>query len=366
MRTYLWLFCFTFLLAPLFTLADIPETLLLTPSQQRYLAELIRTNPSAKTQWLKVEEEAKGYLNDAPRPLRVIHYEGLLDTDTRRIDTEKSLRDMDKLAAWLFAYYGPQDKLYAQKAKTYILAWAGTYEPTGNPINENKLEPLIHCYQTMKSYFSESEQKKVGYWLAQIAEAEISFPNMPENNWKTKQIKLVGTIGLILNREPYVVYAIEQSKGYIDKALYGDGTSRDLRQRDALSYHVSGLKPLMTLAITMDQLSENKYGLQTFNYQNPAGGSLRKSVDYVVPYALGEKTHAEWVNTKVELDRQRAAAGIAHYQPGTLYEPERSREMFELASYFAPSYQEVLRNLKNDGRNEFNSWFSVLVAAARE
>jgi len=179
-------------------------------------------------------------------------------------------------------------------------------------------------------------------------------------------MKLVGTLGLILNRETYVAYALEQAKKYIDKALYGDGTSRDLQQRDALSYHVSGLKPLMTFAITMDQLGKNKNGLQTFNYQNPAGGSLRKSVDFVVPYAMGEKQHPEWVNTKVELDRQRAAAGIAHYQPGTLYEPEQSREMFELASYFDPKYRKVVQHLMKGRVQEFDSWFSVLVAAASE
>ncbi len=353
------------LLFPCLIQAQIPETLLLTPPQQKYLRQLTRDNPDVEVLWLKVAEEAKSYLDDQPRPLAVIRYEGLLDTDPKRIDTEKSLRDMDKLAAWLFAYYGTQDEIYAQKAKTYILVWASTYRPTGNPINENKFEPLIHAYQTTKQYFSPKERTMVERWLTRIVEAEKAFPHIPENNWKTKHIKLVGTIGLILDNQAYVRYAVDQAKRYIDGALYGDGTSRDLLQRDAMGYHVSGLKPIMVLAITLDQLSDKKDGLGTFNYQNPAGGSLRKSVDYVVPYAMGEKVHQEWVNTKVELDKQRAAAGIARYQPGTLYAPERSQEMFALASYFDPAYEKVLRHLADNGASEYGSWFSVLVMVAR-
>ncbi len=346
--------------------ADIPETILLTQSQQQYLRQIIRSSAAAKVLWSKTEREAKGYLHDQPRPLQVIRYEGLLDTNPDRIDTEKSLRDMDKLAAWLFAYYATQDKVYAQKAKMYILAWAKTYRPTGNPINENKFEPLIHSYQAMKKYFPKEERERVEQWLIKIAEAEIAYPNIPQNNWKTKQIKLVGTIGLIVGREDFEQYAVEELKKYIDEALYEDGTTRDLRQRDAMSYHVSGLKPLLVAVITMDQFKNAASDNPLFDYRNPVGGSIRKSVDYVVPYALGEKVHKEWVNTKVELDRQRAAAGIAHYQPGTPYEPEQSREMFELASYFDSKYSEVLRHLAKGNEQEFDSWFSVLVAAARQ
>ncbi len=231
--------------------------------------------------------------------------------------TTQSLKDLDKVALWLSAWYGSQDKVYAEKIKTYLLAWAEAYVPTGNPINENKLEPLIHGYGVLKKSFSKTEQQRIEAWLTRIAEAELAYPRIPENNWKAKHIKLVGTIGMILDKPSYVEYARESFKKYIDKALYADGTSRDLHQRDALSYHVSGLDPLLVYAIATEQLKGNNDAFNPFTYQSPQGGSIKKSVDYVVPYAKGEKVHAEWVNTKVELDRQRAAAGIAHYQPGT-------------------------------------------------
>ncbi|HEV7350996.1 alginate lyase family protein [Telluribacter sp.] len=346
--------------------AQIRQTLLLTNPQQQEVTKLAQTNPEVRALWRPVEQEAQRYLNDEPRPLRVIHYEGLLDTNPDRIRTTESLKDLDKVAVWLFAWYGTQDQVYAQKIKEYLLAWAGTYQPTGNPINENKLEPLIHSYRVLENSFSKDEKSRVDKWVTQIAEAEMAFPRIPENNWKAKHIKLVGTIGLVLQKPRYLNYAREQFKKYIEKALYADGTSRDLHQRDALSYHVSGLDPLLVYAITQEQLGGKQSDFHPFTYQGPEGGSIQKSVDYVVPYAKREKVHAEWVNTKVELDRQRAKAGLAHYQPGKPYEPEGSLDMFTLASYFNPAYREVIQVLHKEGFKEYDSWLSVLVAAARE
>ncbi|NCB09764.1 MAG: alginate lyase, partial [Bacteroidia bacterium] len=42
----------------------------------------------------------------------------------------------------------------------------------------------------------------------------------------------------------------------------------------------------------------------------PNRSSIEKSVEYVIPFATGDKQRKEWTNSKVALDRERAAAGI--------------------------------------------------------
>lgn len=344
---------------------SIRQTLLLTSAEQQYLMQLIQENKEVQNLWFPVKEAAQAILFEHPQPLKIIHYEGLLDTDPKRVATEKSLRDMDKIAVLLSAFYGTQNKAYAAKAKNYILAWVGAYQASGNPINENKFEPLIHAYQVMKSYFSSSEKETVNQWLVKIAEAEMANPNIPENNWKAKQIKLVGTIGLMLENPAYVQYAIGDFKAYVNKSLYADGSSRDLEQRDALSYHTSGLDPLLTFAITLDQLDTGT-SEDLFRYENPHGGSVKKSVDFVIPYATGEKEYKEWVNTKVELDKRRAEAGLEKYQPGKLFDPKESRDTFELAYYFDPIYKDIIQVLSETSFKDYNSWFSVLIDVSRQ
>lgn len=344
---------------------SIRQTLLLTAEEQQYLMKLIQENKEVQNLWYPVKEAAQTILFEHPQPLKVIHYEGLLDTDPKRVASEKSLRDMDRLAVLLNAFYGSQNKAYAAKAKNYVLAWVDTYLATGNPINENKFEPLIHSYQVMKSYFSPSERERVNQWLVKIAEAEMANPNIPENNWKAKQIKLIGTIGLVLQKESYMQYAADHFKAYVDKSLYSDGSSKDLAQRDALSYHTSGLDPLLTYAITVDPLGD---GVATdfFRYENPDGGSIKRSVDFVVPYASGEKEYKEWVNTKVELDKRRAEAGLEKYQPGKLFDPKESKDTFELAYFFDVSYKKIIQDLSETNFKDYNSWFLVLIDVARQ
>ncbi|MDZ7693279.1 MAG: alginate lyase family protein [Balneolaceae bacterium] len=178
-------------------------------------------------------------------------------------------------------------------------------------------------------------------WLQTIAEAEMSNDDIPMNNWEAKRIKLVSLIGLILGNEEYLSFADRHFKALVQVALNGDGTTRDLKERDALGYHTSGLKPLMVYGITLQQ-AKRASDLNPFTYKNSQGGSIRKSVDYVNPYARGEKIHKEWVNTTVELDKKRAEAGLEKYQPGTKFIPEDALEMYELAYFYDEEYLQLI------------------------
>lgn len=161
MNIYYLLFFLLIAVQPAFAEVNIRQTILLTTEEQHFLADLIKKNKEAQKYWNQIKEEACTILDDQPQPIKVIHYAGLLDTDPKRVKTEQSLRDMDKLAVLLYAFYGTQDEKYAKKAKSYILAWVNAYEATGDIINENKFEPLIHSYQVMKEYFSPAEKARV-------------------------------------------------------------------------------------------------------------------------------------------------------------------------------------------------------------
>ena len=93
-----------------------------------------------------------------------------------------------------------------------------------------------------------------------------------------------------------------------------------------------------------------------YDFEGKQGGSIKKSVDYVVPYAKGDKQHEEWVNTTVSLDKRRAEAGLAKYQPGILFNPKKSLSMFEWALYYDPTLLDVIALLQEGGV----SWVSML------
>ena len=187
--------------------------------------------------------------------------------------------------------------------------------------------------------------------MKNIALAEISNQHVPMNNWQAKRINITGYIGYVLNNDSLIQYALSSYKEYISKALYADGSSNDLIERDALSYHIGGLEPLLRFLISTALFSGHEaYSL--FSMEGYNGGSVKKAVAYVLPYARGEKTYYQWKNSKVELDKQRAIAGIEEYLPGPAFKKEKSWPMFELACYFDTSYCSIVPEL---------TWISLML-----
>jgi len=275
--------------------------------------------------------------DDEPDPLVEIHYEGMLDNNPARIETVRHLEDMDKLALfyWHHAFFGDTHSL--KKMMDYSLGWAAMFQPTGNPINENKLLPVVYAYAYLKPHMESRQQNMMKDWLRKMARTEIENDRVPLNNWETKRINLVGTIGLLLEDDKLVSWAEEKAAYYVEHALFADGSSADIRQRDALSYHVSGLKPLLQFLITLEL--EAGRGKDFFYKKSADGASVAGSLDYVLPYAKGEKIYRQWENSKVKLDQERAAAGLEKYQPGVAYDPEKAYETMALAAYFDDKYR---------------------------
>jgi hypothetical protein len=275
------------------------------------------------------------------------------------------LKDMDHLVVLAEAWAASGERKYRDRAMAFIRAWASTYKPTGNSINENKLEPVFAAYGMLRASFTAGERSKIEAWMRHIADREVAsgrgVKGTAQTNWHSKRLKIVGLIGQVLGDADFREYSAHGFKSYVERGLFRDGTSQDLKERDALSYHQSGLKALLVIAMYAGKAD----GVALFRYCSPSGASLEKSVDYVLPYAEGKMVHAEWVNTKVALDRERAAAGLSYYQPGKPFDPEDALEMFELASYFDRRYGPLVAKLRNQPSARFSSWPMVLNEAMR-
>ncbi|TNF46102.1 MAG: hypothetical protein EP310_00745, partial [Bacteroidetes bacterium] len=175
------------------------------------------------------------------------------------------------------------------------------------------------------------------------------------NKWEAKKLKIIGTIGCILNKKNLKDYAIEGFKNYIENAYYPDGTSNDLKTRDALHYHISGLTPCIATFINLSKF-DRRFDL--YEYVSEAGSSIKKSVEYVVPFATGEQQREEWTNSKVKLDKERAAAGFEEYQPGKLFEPKKAYPLFEWACYYNAGWYSIFEKSKTE--KYMATWIGLL------
>lgn len=341
---------------------DIPKVIPLNPEQLQRMRALVRSDPEAAALAAEMREAAEPHLLTEPRPLVVIHYEGLVNTDPKRLATVKNLADM-RYAGYLYRHWQASGDRGAERAlRRHILAWADTYQVTGNDVNENKFHPLLCAYASLRDTFFPDERERVDAWVEALAREHVREVENPTRkdltNRYTKRVRLAATLGLILNREEWIDAAIEGTRRFIRESLRADGSSWDLEHRDSLTYHISALRNPIDIAIVLNDRD-------LYTWESKAGGSLKKSVDFVVPYATGEKEHEEWVNSKVDLDRRRAEAGLEKYRPGRIFEPKRALSLLEKAAYFDPSLMEIVRDLSDSEAERFPTWQTLVNAAAR-
>ncbi len=331
--------------------------------QVERLRELVAGDAEASALAEEVRTEARPLFGATPQPLARIDYEGLVNTDAKRIATVAKLREMDDVAVLVRDWQVSGDPRAEETLRDFLTAWAATYRPTGNDVNENKLYPLLVAYHHLRGTFEPGDRERIDAWLRSLGElhARAVAESTHFSNRYTKHVRLLSLIGGILDENAWRRSAEEGLKRFVSASLRADGTSLDLETRDTLTYHASALRPVIELAMLS---GEDGAGL--YRWESPEGGSIAKSVDYLVPYAMGEKTREEWTNSRVDLDRRRAEAGLEEYRPGRLYDPRRSLSVMQEASYFNPDLERVVRHLLGADAGRFPSWQMLVNEAARD
>ena len=337
------------------TWGQVTSIVILDHDERIRLQQVIEEHPRAGAMYDSIVAAASISLQHTPRPLKKLYYEGLLDTDPARINTVKSFDDMNHMAALIYAAYGNGSRHYGDKAREIIMAWAEAYQPDGNTINENKFVSFFWGYHLFKPFFNMREQAVAEKWIGTIARMQMERRSTPNNNWESKRLTMIGIAGALFNDSVLMKYSADGYKKFISTAYYPDGTSNDLLTRDALHYHISGIKPCISAFIN---LSPYHSGFKLFEWEAANGASIKKAVAYTIPYATGEKQRREWVNSTVELDKRRAEAGIEVYRPGRLFSPEDAAELFEWACYYNHEWYSIIE--KPGDTPYLTTWIGLL------
>jgi hypothetical protein len=281
---------------------------------------------------------------DPPNPIARITTEGRLDGDPDKIATERALADMRKLEALGLAYAATGAASYLAAIDRDLDAWATVNQPTGDPIDETQLEPAIVAFDLTKEALNPRHRDQITRWLARVAAGEIASRKghrvTAMNNWNSHRLKLVGLIAYALDDAALIDWARRGFDAQIGANLRPDGSSYDFEDRDALHYHVYDLVPLLRLAIVLARDGGDPYRRAAANGATLAGG-----VEFLLPYARGAQSHAEYVHSRVAFDYQRAANGQAAYRTGRLFEPAEAQPALELAQFFEPELAALVGDL---------------------
>jgi len=337
----------------------------LNDREVKKLKKLVQSDAQAKRFYEGFKKTADAALTEQPNPIDTVISEGHLATDPKKIVTLRSLKDVDKVYALAIAARVEKNVAYRAQALAFINAWATVNQPLGNPINDTKFEALFFAYDLVKSSATPAQKKTIGDWLRRMADAEIvtSQPKTKKttyNNWNSHRLKVIGAIAYILDEPRYKAFIDTALPEQIERNLLPDGTGIDLLERDAFHYHIYTLEPLISLANVLKRAT----GKDLYRFTSPSGASIKKSVDYLIPFVSGEKTHPEFVNSQVAFDRKRAENHEPGYETGALFHPGAGYGVLVQAAYFEPSCQDVV--IKHSGKTgPFPYWQSVLNAVER-
>lgn len=313
-----------------------------------------------KTAFKPINETAHAALNDQPNPIELIQSQGILEGDPRKSATQKALHDIPKVYALAMLYKTSGQERFRDKAVEFLLAWAKTNHSEGDPINETKLEDMVFAYDLIRSGLPTDEQQRIDNWFAADAEALVNSKSARPgkgtaiNNWNSHRIKMITLIAYTIHTDKYDDYIKTELEKQLEVNLNADGTTLDFMERDAFHYHTYDLEPLLSTIIAI----KRKTGKDYFTWQTSKGASIKKCVDFMVPYMTGEKQHGEFTNSKVKFDQQRAQNHEKGYEAGTPFNPKSGIYTLSLAAYFDPSYIQTIR--KVTGNPDYTDWQLIL------
>ncbi|KAF1032854.1 MAG: hypothetical protein GAK37_00344 [Pseudomonas sp.] len=322
-------------------LAALSQAALAAPAN---LCQPVSSTPGAKA----LLKSAQNHLGDEPNPLAHIHTEGTLPHQGIRDQSLVAEKDWPIVRQAALAWRLSGDARYLKQVDNYLAAWAGTYQPDFNPIDETNLDMLINAYTlTADSLQPQTRDAMRGLltrlgngYIAHIEQFRGQKKGTNTNNWQSHRVKLVTVAAAALGDRAMLQQAFHLFQQQVADNILPDGSVTDFQDRDALHYVVYDLEPLVQAA-----LAAKPYGIggDWLKMTAPNGASLAAALNWLAPFADGQRTHQEFVHTHVQFDKDRARVGEPGY--AGLWQPKSSNTLYWLAAQLDTRYLPLARQL---------------------
>ncbi len=284
-----------------------------------------------------------------PRAIARIHTEGTLPHQGIWDQSMEAKKDQQVIRELALSWRATHDAATLAQLAALLAAWSTLYQPSFNPIDETGFDTLIDAYAIARDALPAATGEYTAALLHNWAVGYLQRMEKPEhpgtgtwiNNWQSHRVKLATMAAVALDDARLFESARGQFRKQLNQNLGADGTSIDFAERDALHYTVYDLEPLVRAAMAAQLRGEDWLHLRGDN-----GATLASGLDWLLPYARGERTHEEYVHTKVRFDLQRRDAGVAGFSGQ--WQPKSSADLYWLAATLDARYQPVAQALAGE------------------
>ena len=301
---------------------------------------------------------ARAALTRSPGAIPRLHTEGTLPGKGIREISLVAKRDQPIMLDLAMAWRLTGDRAFLTQAGRYLDAWARVYQVSFNPIDETGIDQIAMAYDLTEADLSaDVRARNDGFWR-HMAEGYLDAMDAPglghaNTNWQSHRVKLATMAAFQTGDAKLIGRARDAYRKQVLINLRPDGSTFDYEERDALHYVTYDLDPLMMAALTAKVHGEDWY-----SWSAPGGASLPRSLDWLADFARGTRTHIEFAHSKVQFDRDRAAAGQAEYAPHN-WKPDAALDTFAIAALLDPRFTDLAAALAAKSGRGPAAWISL-------
>ncbi len=287
--------------------------------------------PDLAREW-QVAEQSLGLV---ARPIERFELAGTLNHHPGHVRSDEAKKNFPAIFALAVAGSSAPEPLRARSqtaAADALLAWARTYQPTGNPIDEWFFVPLLQAADLVAGGLTAGEQGVLLGWAHEFAasgdrcyERKAARNASRANNWMARRLLIRSVAATVAGdaaaraEVPGLLGEFVARNYVTGPAGERDGRTFDFVQRDALHYHMAAVQPLVEMTMCVPDLV------------NPgARAAIISGLDFIRPYFLGERKHIDFAATTVSFDVERREAGYPAFQYAP-WDPARARVLLRLA-----------------------------------
>jgi hypothetical protein len=228
--------------------------------------------------------------------------------DALLIVSRNSLKDASNVAVLALTYRLTQNIEYFNKVREILIKWSKINNPTGNPIDETKLEGMIWAYDLISCDLSYQDNQLILNWFERIRIKKIAwkFSKITDiNNHHVHQIKMLLMLDKILHRDKDLKRDIATAEKYSKINLNAkSGISIDYLQRTALYYHNYVMQPWLEICLISDYCWH----------------PVRQAFSFLKIKILSHNIGNEFFHSQAKIDSRREKGGFLYAVRGGVFD----------------------------------------------
>ena len=258
---------------------------------------------------IELTEWANRLIKITPSPVVVLGSSGTIDIkDNKLVATRKAFQDADRAAVLAIAYRLTQNKDYFNKIREILMSWARVNQPSGNPIDETRLDGMIWAYDLISCDLSEEDKTPIVNWLELLHSKKKAWnfgKITSSNNHRIHQLKMLLLLDMVLGHQEDWQSDLKTAQKYSKINLNPEtGVSLDYLERSALYYHNYVTQAWLEIALISECCWQ----------------PINQAFSFLSNKILSHETGNEFSHSQAPIDALRANNGFAYARKGGTFD----------------------------------------------